>query len=138
VTVRYEIRPALPSEAAHIRRLIWQVGINPFGLDWRRFLVAVDEQGTLIACGQVKPHRDGACELASIAVRAEERGYGIASAVIRRLLAENPPPLYLICRPDLQPFYARFGFAPLTQLETPPSFHWMRQFFALAVMVKRD
>jgi predicted N-acetyltransferase YhbS len=118
--------------------LIWEVGINPFGLDWRRFLLAVDERGEMIGCGQVKPHRDGTHELASIAVRSDHRGQGVASAVVRRLLAENAPPLYLICRPSLQPFYTRFDFTAVTPIDTPSAFRWMRHMFALAVMVKRE
>ncbi len=134
----YDIRPACSQDAAAIRRLIRQVGINPFGLDWRRFLIAVDAEGELIGCGQVKPHRDGTRELASIAVNPDYRNQGIASAVIQRLLAENPPPLYLICRPSLQAFYVRFGFTSASLAEIPAAYRWMRRIFGVAVMVKQQ
>ncbi len=99
--------------------MIRAAGINPTGLDWRRFIVAMTPDGKVAGCGQVKPHSDGSRELASIAVRPDFRRQGIAQAVIERLLAENPPPLYLICRDRLGPFYERFGFRALRENEMP-------------------
>ncbi len=107
----YALRRAERGDARAIRRLIYSERLNPLGLDWRRFWLAVDGNGDMIGCGQVKTHRDGSRELASIAVRAEWRRRGVASALIRQLLAEHPPPLYLTCRAELVGFYARFGFA---------------------------
>ena len=52
-------RPAQASDEAAIKALIRAVNINPIGLKWQRFMVAVDENGRLIGCGQIKPHRDG-------------------------------------------------------------------------------
>ena len=114
------IRRAAANDAAAIRALIWQVQINPTGLDWRRFLVAVDGGGRVIATGQVKPLRDGTRELASIATAAEFRGQGLASAIINQLITETPRPLYLVCAERLGSFYARFGFRELSQVEMPP------------------
>ncbi|NOH03455.1 MAG: GNAT family N-acetyltransferase [Chloroflexi bacterium] len=83
----YEVRPAVKSDSAQIRDLINLVGINPTGLGWRRFLVAVKPLGEVIACGQVKPHGADILELASIAVHPDHRGRGIAREIIARLLA---------------------------------------------------
>jgi amino-acid N-acetyltransferase len=105
-----DLRRATAADASFIRRLVYAERLNPLGLNWRRFWLAVDENGRVIGCGQVKPHGDGSRELASIVVLPEWRNQGVASAIIRRLLAENPPPLYLTCRAELTPFYARFGF----------------------------
>ena len=119
----YRLRRAEADDAAAIRRLIYAERLNPLGLDWRRFWLAVDEDGRMIGCGQVKPHRDGSRELASIAVVGEWRRRGVASAIIRQLLAENPPPLYLTCRAELTGFYARFGFQEAgNPAELPPYF----------------
>ncbi len=107
----YRLRRAEPADARPIRRLIYRERLNPLGLDWRRFWLAVDDTGRMIGCGQVKPHHDGSRELASIAVVREWRGRGVAGAIIRQLLAEHPAPLYLTCRAELTGFYARFGFA---------------------------
>ncbi len=116
------IRPAERGEAGEIRRLIWKVRINPSGLDWRHFLVAVDEAGKLLGCGQLKPHADGSLEMASIAVQPEVRGRGIASAVIERLLAQAGRPLYLVCAARMQPFYEKFHFEVIGPEEMPPTF----------------
>ncbi len=131
----FHMRRARQEDAPAIRALIHEVGINPTALDWRRFLLAVTpvSQGVtpvsqgisadrMIGCGQVKPHGDGTRELASIAVVADYRGQGVARALIERLMAENPPPLYLTCRSTLGPFYAKFGFRRVAEEEAPPYF----------------
>lgn len=124
----YRLRRAEPADARQIRRLIHAERLNPLGLDWRRFWLAVDEEGRIIGCGQVKPHRDGSRELASIAVVREWRGRGVAGAIIRQLLAEHPPPLYLTCRAELTGFYARFGFAVAAHpAGLPPYFRRLAQ-----------
>jgi len=116
------LRPASEEDFPAIRALIRIVGINPTGLDWHRFVVAVTPDDEMIGCGQVKPRADGTRELASIAVRPAYRQQGIAQAIIDRLLAKNPPPLYLICRNGLGPFYERFGFRDIQESEMPPYF----------------
>ena len=83
------IRPARETEAAQIRDLIHSAGINPTGLDWKRFVVAVDERDAMIGCGQLKPHGGGIVELASIAVVTSWRRRGIASAIVQRLIEEG-------------------------------------------------
>lgn len=105
-----------------IKTLIHQTGINPLGLDWRRFVVIVDEQERVLACGQIKPHGDGSRELASLAVEPGSRGRGLARQMIEHLTAGQPPPLYLTCRDELQPLYEKFGFQVLALEEMPPYF----------------
>jgi N-acetylglutamate synthase-like GNAT family acetyltransferase len=119
------------AEAGHaeaIKQLIHSVGINPMNLAWKRFIVALDADGGLIGCGQIKPHRDGSRELASIAVRESDRGRGVARAIIERLLADNPLPLYLTCRSELESFYQLFGFRALVVNEMPPYFNRLSRF----------
>ncbi|MGB9799577.1 MAG: GNAT family N-acetyltransferase [Thermanaerothrix sp.] len=123
----YRLRRAEAKDAKAIRRLIYAERLNPFGLDWRRFWLAIDEDEHIIGCGQVKPHFDGSRELASIAVQRKWRRRGVASAIIRQLLAENPPPLYLTCRTELTGFYTRFGFDEIEFAELPPYFRWTGQ-----------
>ena len=119
----YQIRPATARDAPAIRSLIHDVQINPTGLSWRHFLVAVTVQGELLGCGQVKPHSDGSRELASIAVQEKARKQGIASSMIRTLLAqEQARPLYLICRSRLESFYNKFGFHAILLDDMPPYF----------------
>jgi N-acetylglutamate synthase-like GNAT family acetyltransferase len=122
------IRPAARTEAAAIRALIRAVRINPTGLDWRRFLVAVAADGQVVGTGQVKLHRDGSRELASIAVRPAFRERGIAGAIIARLLdREGQRPLYLVCRAALRKFYERFGFRTAGPAELPPYFQRLKR-----------
>ena len=113
------LRKATEKDASSIRVLIRRVQINPTGLDWRHFLVAVDDQDRVIATGQVKPLRDGTRELASIATKPDYRNQGLASAIITQLLVQTPRPLYLVCLERMGSFYVRFGFRELTPQEMP-------------------
>lgn len=115
----YTLRSAREKDAAPIKDLIHSAGINPMGLDWRRFIVAVDAQDQVIATGQVKPHGRDIHELASIAVVPQYRGQGIARAVIEHLLEDGPRPLYLTCRSRLEPLYRKFGFQTIPYDEMP-------------------
>ncbi len=118
----HHLRKATAQDSPAIRALIYRVGINPFSLDWRRFLVAVDEEDRLIGSGQIKPHGDGTRELASIAVQPAWQGQGIGREIIERLMAENALPLYLTCRARMSPYYEKFGFRVLRVEEMPPYF----------------
>ena len=84
--------------------------INPTGLDWRRFRVAVSPSGEVIACGQIKPVPGELWELASLAVHPDYRRQGIATAIVKHLLKGASRPLYLTCRSSLGGYYKRFGF----------------------------
>ncbi len=118
----FSLRAATEQDFPAIRRLIHEVGINPMSLDWQRFVIAVDETGRLLGCGQLKPHGKEVVELASLAVQPDRRGEGIARAIIETLLPRAPRPLYLICRAELGPFYQKWGFRSLEQREMPPYF----------------
>jgi N-acetylglutamate synthase-like GNAT family acetyltransferase len=117
--IEYKIRAATSADARNIRQLIHLVHINPTGLSWRRFIVAVDVTDTLIGSGQVKPHKDGSLELASIAVLPEWRGRGVARKIIERLLEQYPGQVYLMCRSPLEPLYKKFGFSTIGYDEMP-------------------
>ena len=119
---KFFLRRAERGDARAIRRLIHLVGINPIGLDWRRFWIVTKENGGLIACGQIKPHRDCSRELASIAVAPNWRGLGLARAVIERLCQEAEYPLHLTCRAPLGEFYRRFGFRTLSDAKDMPAY----------------
>jgi N-acetylglutamate synthase-like GNAT family acetyltransferase len=119
----FVIRSATRQDFPAIRALIHAVSINPTGLDWRHFLVAVTPDNTLLGCGQIKPHFDGSCELASIAVQERARGQGVARAVIQELLAHDTTrPLYLMCRARLEPLYVKFGFHAIGLEDMPVYF----------------
>ncbi len=118
----FTLRAAREQDFPAIRQLIHLVRINPMSLDWHRFLVAVDSSGTLLGCGQLKPHGPGVLELASSAVQPEHQNRGIATAIIDELLARAPRPLYLTCRGGMGAFYQRWGFRALQRHEMPGYF----------------
>ncbi|HET7467054.1 MAG TPA: GNAT family N-acetyltransferase, partial [Candidatus Dormibacteraeota bacterium] len=82
------LRAAADRDQATIRRIVRAAGINPTSLQWQRFIVA-EERGEIVGVGQVKPHRDGTRELASIAVVPERQGRGLGSEIINALIARE-------------------------------------------------
>jgi N-acetylglutamate synthase-like GNAT family acetyltransferase len=131
------IRHALESESTQIDDLIHLVGINPSGLDWKRFIVAVNEAEQVIACGQIKPHGGDIRELASIAVQPEYRGLGLARAVMEMLLSENPRPLYLMCLSHNGPMYQKFGFQVIEGKQMPRYFARIKKLFNIADVFRK-
>jgi N-acetylglutamate synthase-like GNAT family acetyltransferase len=133
----YSLRLALQTDFPAIRRLIRIGMINPSGLDWNRFTVAVKPEGEVIGCGQIKPHGRGIFELASVAVDPKHRNNGIASAIVVGLMKDAPRPLYLTCRSGLGPFYGKFGFVALSLNEMPVYFQRMSKLAGLVTALAR-
>ena len=131
------IRPARESESRQITNLIHLVGINPMGLDWKRFIVAVDDRDEMIGCGQLKPHGADILELASLAVYPDFQGRGVARAIIEYLLKDSPRPLYLMCESSLGTFYEKFGFRGIAYDEMPRYFQRMSKLVGLAAVLAR-
>jgi N-acetylglutamate synthase-like GNAT family acetyltransferase len=135
----YTIRPAIEQDQAAIRSLIRRVGINPLGIKWQRFLIAVDEADALVGCGQVKTHGDGSLELASIAVEEGWREQGVGTAIIKELQAAHRSPLWLTCRAELMPFYEASGFVEILDGgRMPPYFHRVKRFAKLYQTLTRQ
>ena len=126
------LRPARETDSKPIKDLIHLVDINPTGLDWKRFVVAVDARDVVIGCGQLKPHGGDILELASIAVRPEYQKQGIGRAVIEYLLKGSPRPLYLMCMSSNGPLYEKFGFRAVEYAEMPHYFQRMTKLAGLA------
>lgn len=135
--VKYEIRPAVESESAQIMNLIHLVGINPTGLDWKRFIVAVNDGGQVIACGQVKPHGADIQEMASIAVSPAYRGQGIARKIIEELLSKTSRPVYLMCMGHNGPMYEKFEFKSVPYEQMPRYFQRIQKVFAIADVFRK-
>ncbi len=131
------IRPARETESRQITDLIHAVGINPMGLDWKRFVVAVNEQDEMIGCGQLKPHGADILELASLAVYPDHRGQGIARAIIEYLLKDSPRPLYLMCESSLGPLYEKFGFRGIGYEQMPRYFQRISKLAGLVTTLAR-
>jgi N-acetylglutamate synthase-like GNAT family acetyltransferase len=119
---QFSLRPAVETDQPKIRAIIHRVGINPMDLHWQHFIVAELGDGTFIGCGQLKPHKDGSLELASLAVDESYRSQGVARALMESLMAEGTRPLYLMCRPGLRSLYEKFGFQVIGLEAMPPYF----------------
>ena len=132
------IRMAVEADATAIQQLVRQARLNPTGLNWRHFWVAVTPKNQVVGCVQIKPHRDGSQELASLVVAEPYRGQGIARVLVENLLQEHAGPLYLMCRSELGPFYMRFGFHSLTVDEMPTYFRRISRLAGLAEWMQKE
>lgn len=118
----YRLEPATAADADRIKSLVRGERLNPLGLDWRRFTVARDVGGEVLGCVQVKPHRDGTRELASLVVREDLRGLGIGSRLVRHCQQDAGGRLYLTCRARLGGYYHQLGFEVVPPEALPPYF----------------
>jgi N-acetylglutamate synthase-like GNAT family acetyltransferase len=130
------IRPAVAADQSAITMIVRAARINPTGLDWSRFLVA-EEGGGLIGVGQVKPHRDGSRELASIAVVPEWQRQGVGAAIVRGLVARENGVLHLMCVSTNAPYYERFGFRRIDRHEMPPYFRRIARLVGVFELLER-
>lgn len=133
----FTLRPARESESRVIKDLIHLTGINPMGLDWKRFIVAVDDQDQVLGIGQLKPHGADILELASIAVYPDHRGKGVARAIIEHLLQNSPRPLYLMCESSNGALYEKFGFRTIAYDEMPRYFQRISRLAGLVTSLAR-
>lgn len=133
----FTLRPALESESGVIKDLIHLTGINPMGLDWKRFIVAVNADGQVLGVGQIKPHGEDVKELASIAVFPQYRGLGVARAIIEYLIKGASRPLYLMCESSLGGLYAKFGFQEVPYPEMPRYFQRITKLAGLVTTLAR-
>jgi N-acetylglutamate synthase-like GNAT family acetyltransferase len=128
----FTLRPARETDSKPINDLIHLVGINPTGLDWKRFVVAVNAQDQVIACGQLKPHGQEILELASLAVRPEFQAQGLGRLIIEDLLKKSPRPLYLMCMSKNGGLYEKFGFRALEYNDMPRYFQRISKLLGFA------
>lgn len=135
--MKFHLRQAVAGDTPTIRYMVRQARLNPLGLDWRRFIVAVTSQEGIVGIGQVKIHRDGSRELASIVVGDEWRGQGIAKAIIDQLISIHPHPIYLTCRSSFADFYDQFGFRKIEREEMPDHFKRLSSLFYLLAKIHK-
>jgi amino-acid N-acetyltransferase len=116
----FTLRPATEGDKPAILDLMRTADFNRINLKPGCFLVA-EEAGHVIGIGQVKRHRDGTPELASLVVAADRRGQGIGSALVRALVARHQGDLYLFCLVQLEGYYERLGFRRVERRKLPTS-----------------
>jgi amino-acid N-acetyltransferase len=123
----FTLRPATEGDKPAILDLMRRADFNRINLKPACFLVA-EEAGRVIAIGQIKRHRDGTPELASLVVAADRRSQGIGSALVRALVARHQGDLYLFCLTQLEGYYERLSFRRVERRNLPSSLariHWL-------------
>jgi amino-acid N-acetyltransferase len=114
------IRRATVCDQAAIDRLVRRAGLNPRALDWRAFVIA-EADHHIVGVAQVRRHRDGTRELASLVVEAEDRGRGIAARMIDALLAGEAQPVFTLWDRRYAEHFTRWGFQPIPAADLPKS-----------------
>jgi N-acetylglutamate synthase-like GNAT family acetyltransferase len=120
-----------------IRKIVRGARLNPLSLHWKNFLIA-ESDGKIVGVGQVKSHRDGSRELASLAVLPAYQGRGVGSQIVQKLISrEIEQTLHLFCGPTVERYYRRFGFTIIASEFLPPSMarlhrlgNWMARLFS--------
>ncbi len=112
------IRRATERDQQAIRALVHSERINPTGINWPNFLVAVTGS-RIIGAVQMRKHSDGSRELGSLVVTKEARGHGIASRLIDVLLAEEQEPVWMITAEPYADAYSRWGFEQIEARAAP-------------------
>lgn len=118
------LRRAHREDKRVIKYLVRSAGLNPFGLNWRRFTIAASEKDPIIGCVQAKPHRDGALELASLVVKPAWRSHGVGGSLIADVKARSNGELWLMCRDTLTDYYTRFDFDIISDAAQMTPYFW--------------
>ena len=116
-----DIRKATAGDQPAIVALVRAERLNPNHLDWRNFIVATDEGGAIIGAAQIRPHRAGARELASLVVAPHWRGRGLAGRLVDVRLAEQGDNVCVVTGRQNVRHYARWGFRPISVRDAPTS-----------------
>ena len=124
------LRKANSADQATIKHIVRSAQLAPFDLDWHRFVVA-EEDSQIVGVAQVRQHRDGSHELASLAIIPEYQGQGIGSALTSELLKGEIGVVYLFCRPALRGYYVKFGFQQIPPAELPLTMRRIHRFARL-------
>ena len=136
--INISIRHAVAEDRPAIKALVRAAHVNPTGLKWPRFIVAVNKLGVVIACAQIKPHRDGSHELASLVVDPDCRGQGVARSLVEYLTEIHEGELYLMCRSSLREFYKKLGFEVAAKSKMPPYFRKISRLASLAEILHKE
>ena len=112
------VRRATERDHQAIRALVRSERLNPTGIKWPNFMVAV-AKGRVTGAVQIRKHSDGSRELGSLVVTKEARSHGIASRLIDTLLADDQEPIWLITAVPNANAYSRWGFEQIQVRAAP-------------------
>jgi N-acetylglutamate synthase-like GNAT family acetyltransferase len=118
--MQIDIRKADQGDQAAITTIVRRAHLNPRGLAWRGFVVA-ERNGSIVGVAQVRVHRDGTHELASLVVRPSLQGRGIASRMIAALLADDRGEMYTLIDRRFADHFRQWGFLPVDSGRLPRS-----------------
>ena len=113
------IRHATAEDQPHIISLARGERIKPTGLDWPKFVVAVDD-GKIVGAVQLRKHPDGSRELGSLVVASKYRGRGVAARLIETRLADAAGRVLVITGRAHADYYGRWGFQRIRPIAAPP------------------
>jgi len=111
-------RRAMEHDQQAIRTLIHGERLNPIGINWPNFMVALMGD-RIVGAAQIRKHSDGSRELGSLVVAKEARGRGIASRMIDALLAEEQEPVWLVTPESMASLYRSWGFERIEPAAAP-------------------
>jgi amino-acid N-acetyltransferase len=114
------VRQAVALDQLAITQLVHSERLNPHGLGWANFVVAI-VGNTLVGAVQMRRHPDGSRELGSLVVSRVHRGQGIAGRLIAALLARHPGTVHVITRHANAAHYQRWGFVVIDTCDAPRS-----------------
>jgi amino-acid N-acetyltransferase len=113
-----EIRVATANDQESIVALVKSERVNPTGLHWQNFVVAEDG-GKIVGAAQIRKHKDGSRELASLVVTRSWRRQGLAARLIETLLASEQGQLFVITSDRRSAYFARWRFQAADRSRAP-------------------
>lgn len=113
------LRPATRADEPAIHALVRRERLNPAGLDWPHFTVAVGEDGAIVGAVQLRRHADGSRELGSFVVAGDARGRGIGGRLLDVLLKRTRNSVHMITASVHAEHYRRWGFHPIEPQQAP-------------------
>ncbi len=122
-SLAWAIGPAAGTDLPALRRLLHRVHFDTRGLRAECFLIARAGDGPILGCAQIKSVSRQRV-LGSVVVAPAYRRQGIGTALIRALLAPESGPVMLMCVRELAPYYAAFGFQPVSSRQAPFGVYW--------------
>jgi amino-acid N-acetyltransferase len=112
-----EIRSATADDQESIVALVRSERLNPTGLHWKYFVVA--DAGRIVGAAQIRKHKDGSRELASLVVEPSWREKGLATRMIETLLASEHGRLFVITSEQRSAYFARWMFQAADSSRAP-------------------